>query len=267
MKKIFLLFSILITATVFAQDTLGKHSRIKIVYTPSKKDTLSPAGRNEISTNIAPVFAAVIGGFPDNEACFSVFYKRAMKNPRVYIREGFLFKPEIPNYFFSTDTRDLYYNVTDSTRIFSDFNESPIHRFQVNSGIEWRSKSKRRWRGFFGADVIGGYFRGNIALTDTYQKLDSTGEWNIDFSSARPFELRDYKRTNNWYAGVHPFCGIQYAFNRHWALSLQSGVEAYFLSGNYVRRANTTSLAVSKASYFEFNMPALADEFSIVYRF
>ncbi len=271
MKSFFILLAALFFLSANAQDSTAKQRRFKITYTPRHvpKDTVVPAGRNELYLNIAPVFSTLLGGFPANEMNYSLFYKRTLKNPRWAMRTGILFKPQINNYYNAFNFNDdLYFEVTDSTRTANKFYANNINKWQVNAGMEWRSKGNKRWSTFVGLDLIYGIYKQSYVLYDVQEKLDTNGHWNTDLNSTAAVQMLDYKQNMSWYVGLSPKLGLRYAFNRHWMMSLQAGFDTYFLkTAYYTRNYFGTSIQQYAANYFEYNMNSFFDEFAVVYRF
>jgi hypothetical protein len=267
MKMIFFLFFSFGIFALDAQETHPAKSTRKLNFRDNEKvrDTIIPAGRNELYLNFGPAFAYLLGAYPSNEANFSLFYKRVMTNPRFALRTGFSFKPETNSNFFSSTYRDVYYDQTDSTRTVNKFFHSNRNKFQLNAGIEFRSKGNKRWSTFAGMDIIGGYFKQHYSLMDVHETLDSTGEWHYNSGS---WLLLDYKESDNFYIGISPKLGLRYAFNSHWMMSVQAAFElAYYDAEYYNRNAFGTQIVEHPGSYIDFNMNGLLEDFSVVYRF
>lgn len=271
MKLIFLFLATLFFVPISAQDSTAKQRRFKITYTPrhTPKDSIIPAGRNELYFNIAPVFSTLLGSIPDNEAIFSLCYKRPLKNQRWAMRTGILFRPQISNYYGDFNLNpDWYFDETDSTRIVNRFQPNNIHKWQLNVGMECRSKGNKRWSTFVGLDLISGFYKQSCVLYDMQEKLDSDGYWHIVDNSTTAVTMVDYKQSTSWYVGLSPKIGLRYAFNRHWMMSIQAGFDTYFLKSAYYKRDSFgTSILKYDANYFEYNMNSILDDFSIVYRF
>jgi hypothetical protein len=271
MKKIFLTLSIFFSIFSFAQDSTAAKKPRKILFKPLSEyagDTISPAGPNEIAVNIAPIFTTVLGGYPDNEARFSVFYKRSLKNPRAVLRVGIMFKPEILGTKQIVD-QHLYFEQTDSTRTDNIYNFTKKNPWQLNLGFEWRSKGGRRWSTYLSFDVITGLYSQKYSLKDVKQKLDSTGNWVSDFQAMAGVEMVNVRSSAfNWYIGGSPNFGVRYAFNKRWAASVQTGVDFFVLFGEtYTRDSMATNLILNKSTTFNSEAPALLNEFAITYRF
>ncbi|HET6992472.1 MAG TPA: hypothetical protein VFJ43_14150 [Bacteroidia bacterium] len=273
MKPIFILLASLFFISVHAQDSTARHGRLKITYTRGNnnhRDSIIPAGRNEIYLNIAPAFTVLLGASPNYELNLSCFYKRTLKNPRLALRMGFLFKPEVfLNNGFDFNNDDWYFDVTDTSRIVNRFQANRKNKFQLNAGMEWRSKGNKRWSTFAGLDLIGGIYKQSYLLYDENEILDSTGHWRFDLNTAAGgIDLLDYKQNISWYVGLSPKAGLRYAFNSHWMMSVQTGFEAYYLNTKYYKRDSFgTSIQSNNANYFNFNINSILDEFSVVYRF
>lgn len=270
MKRLLFVFSLLFSLSSFAQDTtVVKKQPQNFVFKSLKEyagDTISPAGPNEFSFNLSPIFTRLLGSTPDNVATYSLFYKRSLKNPRAVVRAGFLFKPQILAQGQVLED-SLYFNQTDSTRTENLFKSSRKNPIQLNLGMEWRSKGGKRWSTYLALDLMGGAYWQKYAMYIVNQKLDSTGNWQIDQQNTATDKFID-RSAFSWYVGVSPNFGVRYAFNRRWALSLQTGVELYMLfEESYSRNALNTNMKYLNATTFNVDTPALFNEFAITYRF
>ncbi|CAN5867536.1 hypothetical protein BH11BAC7_BH11BAC7_29330 [soil metagenome] len=252
--------------TTHAQNAFREHNSGELNFRKKEKvrDTILPAGRNEIYLNIAPVFTTLLGAPPQNEAYFSLFYKRTLKNPRTALRLGFVFRPETES-FLNLSYPDLYLDETDSTRTLNQFYDNKENKFQMNAGMEYRFKGNKRWTTFLAMDVLAGHFHKDYSLRNIPQTLDSSGNWQSNMSNT---EWIDHRSTGNFYFGLTPKFGIRYAFNPHWMMSVQTGGEfTYLISDHYHRNSAGTAIVVTPASSLEYNMNGLLEEFCIVYRF
>jgi hypothetical protein len=271
MKNFFLIASLLFSVSILAQDTssVSKKQR-KPVFKPLKEyagDSIVPAGRNEIAVNIAPVFTSLLGSSPDNEARFSVFYKRSLKNPRAVLRAGFIYKSQTiaPG---TVSSASAYFDVTDSTRTESIFAQEKGDPKQLNFGLEWRSKGGKRWSTYLSFDIIGGIFSNQYTLQNIAQKIDSTGNWVVDNQSVMYSHAKAIYNAPNWYIGGSPNFGVRYAFNKRWVISLQTGVEFKLISAqDYRRDSNVMYPALEKSTAFDLDTPALLNEFAVTFRF
>ncbi len=266
-KNIFFLLSVLGIFSLNAQDSLPQKKSCSVFCRNRPKpvkDTINAAGPNEIYLNIGPVFSFLQGSFLANEVNFSLFYKRALENPRIALRTGFSFKPQ-SDYGFYSNTTDWYFDQTDSIRTVNKFQHGSINKFQLNAGMEYRSKGNKRWTTFVGADIIGGYFNRRFSLVDFHEVLDSTGQWNI---ASDGIEVLDYTQSHNFYIGISPKAGIRYAFNSKWMMAIQTGADFSFSTADYYNRNSMgTQIVRHPASSIDFNITGIIEEFSIVYRF
>ncbi|MCX6312975.1 MAG: hypothetical protein NT084_15245 [Bacteroidetes bacterium] len=275
MKSFLLFLSSLIFLSANAQEVSEKHKNQKLTFKstePSKRDTIIPAGRNEFYLNTAPVFSSMLGGYQTTEARYSLYYKRVLKNPRMALRFGVMYRPER-----RTSNSNLYdtwyFNTTDTSRIANVFARSPENKWQLNVGLEWRSKKVGRWSTFWGCDLLGGFYSGSYSLYNVQQTLAPNGHWtsssdNFGNVFTSNFVQLDHQRSFGWYAGVSPFFGARYAFNSHWMISAQTGFDAYLMGAQSFGR-NTTATALIHENYnsYNFNIPSLINQFDLVYRF
>ena len=266
MKSIcFFLLSFIFIAT-HAQNAFheNQYGELNLRSKEKVRDTIAPAGRNEIYLNIAPVFTTLLGAPPQNEAYFSLFYKRTLSDPRKALRLGFVFRPETQA-SLNFNYPDKYLDQTDSTRTLNQFYDNYENKFQLNAGMEYRFNGNKRWTTFLAMDVLAGYFRKDYSLRNIPQTLDSTNSWQSDMSNAT---WLDHRSSNNFYFGLTPKFGVRYAFNPHWMMSVQTGGEfIYLINDHYHRNDTSTAIDVTPSSYLEFNMNGLLEEFCIVYRF
>ncbi len=230
------------------------------------RDTVIPAGPNEIYLNIAPLFTTLLGSIPASEANFSLMYKRVLKNPRFALRTGMAFKLSVNNYFEFFYPTDWYFDQTDSTRTVNKFDDGTRNKIQLNIGMEFRRKGNKRWGTFAGLDLIAGFYKSSYSLYNVLEMLDTTGMWNPVAND--PIVFLDYKQSFSYYAGISPKFGLRYAFNKNWMMMLQTSFEAYFLKSDYyTRNSFGTAILDYKNSSYNFNMNGFFDEFSIAYRF
>ncbi|HEU4716688.1 MAG TPA: hypothetical protein VFU15_02600 [Bacteroidia bacterium] len=271
MKKIFLLLLIFSAAAANAQDSTmapAHHRRAPRPLRAFLGDTIVQKGMNEIGINIAPVFTTLLGAYPDNEVTWTIYYKRRLQN-RLTFRAGLFARNE--QYRWPDEGQDnVYYLVTDSTRIMNVLDISPAKRYQLHAGLELRSKAQRRWSGFFAFDVFGGMSFRHVALYDIRQTRESNGSWSesamIVNGGGSPIYVHATERT--WYAGGNPCVGLTYAFNSKWKLLLQTGIYFYFESGDhYTRDEFGQNLINTKRTDFNFDSPGLFNQFEIVYSF
>jgi hypothetical protein len=277
MRNLFLLFFLLAFGMMNAQDTLGKHSRLKIVYSPktTPKDSVIPAGPNELYLNIGPMLSVLQGTFAQNELNMSFMYKRVLKNPRYALRFGIAWKPQVGNYFDDYDDNAahtlydhyLYYDETDTSRTKNVLEKMNVKKTQLNFGIERRNKGYNRWKGFYGLDLVAGVYRNSYLLYDVYEHKDSTGQWtaaNVQNNSV----MLDYKRSANYYFGLSPKAGLCYSFNPHWVISAQAAfLVAVDFTDNTRRNWDGNSIVMQKVQLFDFTMNGIMDEINLVYRF
>jgi hypothetical protein len=259
-----LIFSVPVCSV--AQDTISKPHREPLIkpFAYYMKDTIVPAGKNEISFNVAPLLAVFSGMTPNYEYRYAIYYRRQLRNPQNFLRAGFIYKPA-SNY---SNPDDLVFMVTDSTRYRNVLDISRRRPLQLNFGIERRSKGLGRWHGYIALDLVGGFYSQKYTLTDWYEKQDSTGNWEMDYSVPQPLSVLDKKTSLNYYFGASPAFGIRYAFNAKWLFSAQAGFEAILFAGEeYERVSQGYSLKVLPRNYFEFNTSGLINELSVHYRF
>ncbi len=264
MKSIFFFLLCFCFISSHGQTHFRENNSGKLNFTKKEnRDTIIPAGRNEIYLNIAPVFTTLFSAPPQNEAYFSLFFKRTLKNPRLALRTGFVFRPQTES-FITFRYPDLYINQSDSTRIVTQLRADNINKFQLNGGMEYRYNGNHKWTTFLALDLLAGYYKRNYSLVNIHQTEDTSGNWQTDLHSD---ELIDYRTTNNFYLGLTPKFGVRYAFNSHWMMSLQTGCEFVYNMSDFYYRSGGTTIGRIPDEYLEFNMNGLLEEFCIVYRF
>lgn len=266
-KFLFLASFFLLPLFLFSQDTATHRKPLLKPFSGYMKDTIVPAGPNEFAFNLAPFFTTMLGASPNDEFRTSLFYKRQLGHPRNYLRVGVMYKPGMPA---NIDSDDIIFTLTDSTRYRNAFEVNRKRPLQFNLGLERRSKGSWRWQTYAALDIMYGFYNRKYELTDYSEKLDTSGTWQIDFSSQQPKLVLDSKTTSNWYFGASPAIGLRYAFNRRWLLSLQTGMDAYVFHGEEYKRASSSqgySLESKKLSYSEFTTTGLFNEFALTFRF
>ena len=266
-RRLHFFFLFLLPFSLLAQDTTKTHR--KPLFKPIAgymRDTIVPAGPNEIVVNIAPVFTTLLGAVPDNEARWSIMYKRALKNPRSVLRAGVMYRPAMYTTFHNTE--DYYYAVTDSTRIRNTFDMGKRRPVQFNIGFERRTEGNYRWSAYIALDAMFGFYNRTYKLTDYNERLDTNGYWNIDFNQPPGVLELDRKTSFNYYFGANPNIGARYAFSSHWMMSLQAGVDLVVFRGAYYERESQGySLKEKSLDYFGVETSGLFNEFAVTYRF
>src|SRR5690242_6758762 len=98
MKHYFFIATVLFCFSVNAQDSTSGRGHLKITYVrpdKTKRDSIIPAGPNELYLNIGPSISLLQGAFPWNEWNMTFMYKRAIKNSRLAYRMGIAYKAEV----------------------------------------------------------------------------------------------------------------------------------------------------------------------------
>ncbi|HLG02875.1 MAG TPA: hypothetical protein VI731_04730 [Bacteroidia bacterium] len=261
-------FAAFFSLPVYSQDTLKRKPQPGRIYLPPissfNRDSIAPAGRNEIYVNISPVMTVLLGGV-SFDSRWSLMYKRVLNNPRRALRFGFIYYRESEIEFFSGEDV-VYYRTSDTSRFANILQVEKRKRPQLSFGIESRSKKfNHRWSTFFAADLIAGFFNQDFTLTEHAQYQLPTGEWE-DEKGFR--EVVDHKTAFSWYAGISINGGLRYAFNKHWMFAGQAGIDFFYITRNrYERGAYGYFLKHANAGYIDFYTNALINEFALVYRF
>jgi hypothetical protein len=274
MKLIFFISTCLLCLSVNARDFDGENKNLKNSSRENRRDSILPAGPNELYLNIGPSLSVLQGAWATNETNLTFMYKRSIHKSRFAYRIGVGYKAEVQRgdqlYENSVSTPNSgiwYFDVTDSTRIKKIMVNNPVKKIQLNFGIERRSKWIRRWTGFTGLDFVAGIYRHDAELYKIRQSADMSGNWYDERSDTARL-MKDYRRATGYYFGISPKAGLSYAFNPHWLLSAQIAVLATFDMGEYFAwDSGTDKIYELKSNTFNFNINGIIDELNLVYRF
>lgn len=254
MKKGSILFSLfIITMNATAQETMSN---------PSPKPE-TEFKKNELSINTAPFLRALLNAGNVGVTRFSTTYKRNL-NERSALRFSF-----VADFYAYNDhsnfQKELIILRMDSVLVKQKTVSQNYVAPHVNIGFEKLfGKHKLKW--FYGADVFVGYSEKRSFKQNTTLRRDTT---QGPFSWVEDEFNRDIVSKTNVKTisiGLSPFFGAKYPISKRFSISAQVGGDMAYRTNNISEMTSSTH-KTSRISEFDFSVPALLNDISLIYKF
>ncbi len=233
-------------------------------YLATFSQTDSAFKKNEFALNTLPLLIGAAGGSP-GLSNFNLLYRRNFdKKWSFRLGVGAVLRNTYNYYAYNYNL--LSY--TDSTQIreFYTSHNKPEVRVTVGAEYNW-GKRKVTW--YTGADIFAGHFKKQDLNYTFLFELDSataTGagpQWEMDFDS---YAITEWTDSRNYTFGISPFIGFKAPLGKRFGVSVQSGLNFFFMYTSADRIYPDPQTDATYVSY-NFELPGLINEVSLRYRF